>query len=114
MAATPQDRGGAVVWMSGGLISEEEARVSPFDHGLLVGDGVFETLAAHDGRIFAMSRHYDRLKKSAEVFGIEVPAKEELIEAGEAVSWFSLPTGARPPESCSRWLMCERAIPRQR
>ena len=34
------------VWIDGALVDESEARVSPFDHGLLTGDGVFETLKA--------------------------------------------------------------------
>ncbi len=76
---------GSMVWFNGAVTSESEARVSPFDHGLLVGDGVFETLAAHGGRIFAMTRHYERLRKSAEVFGIEVPARDTLERAGEEV-----------------------------
>ena len=41
------------------------ARISPFDHGLLVGDGVFETLRVYDGVPFAWTRHYERLGRSA-------------------------------------------------
>jgi branched-chain amino acid aminotransferase len=32
------------LWVDGALVDEAAARVSPMDHGLLTGDGVFETL----------------------------------------------------------------------
>jgi branched-chain amino acid aminotransferase len=34
------------LWVDGALVDEAAARVSPMDHGLLTGDGVFETLRA--------------------------------------------------------------------
>ncbi len=37
------------------------------DHGITVGDGVFETLQIVDGAAFALSRHLDRLRRSARV-----------------------------------------------
>src|ERR1019366_5282091 len=48
---------GAPVWVNGILTGVEAARVSPLDHGLLVGDGVFETLGVYDGVPFAWRRH---------------------------------------------------------
>ena len=65
--------------------SDDDARVSPFDHGLLVGDGVFETLRVYDGRPFAWRRHLDRLVHSAHGLGLEPPARTVLIDAGHAV-----------------------------
>ena len=37
------------VWINGALYAPEDAQVSVFDHGLLVGDGVFETIKAVRG-----------------------------------------------------------------
>src|SRR5207302_1620026 len=37
------------VWVGDRLWEEQEARISPFDHALLTGDGVFETLKVTDG-----------------------------------------------------------------
>lgn len=54
-----------VVWVDGHLLDEAQARVSPFDHGLLTGDGVFETLRVTAGRPFAIRRHLERLARSA-------------------------------------------------
>ena len=44
------------VWVDGALVYAREARISPFDHGLLVGDGVFETLRVYGGVPFAWRR----------------------------------------------------------
>ncbi|MDE0826044.1 MAG: aminotransferase class IV, partial [Akkermansiaceae bacterium] len=73
------------VWINGGLSAPEEAGISPFDHGLTVGTGVFETLVAKDGAPFAFTRHYKRLTRSAEVLGMEAPSSELLREAMTAV-----------------------------
>ena len=77
-----------IVWMNGELVSADELRVSPFDLGLTVGLGVFETMIAYDGKVFAYDLHHARLERSAAVLGIAVPeqavieaAAHELIEA---------------------------------
>ncbi len=73
------------VWINGHLRAEEEACVSPFDHGLLTGDGVFETLVCYEGKLFAFSRHWRRLGRSGEVLGLEIPGFEELRAASNEV-----------------------------
>lgn len=72
---------GSIVWLNGTLVDEAEARISPFDHGLLVGDGVFETLTTFNGVPFAWTRHYQRLVRSAEGLGFAVPPNAELLAA---------------------------------
>ncbi len=69
------------VWRNGKVISADEARVSPFDHGVLVGDGVFETLNSYNSEPFAASRHYVRLQNSAGKLGLQVPDENDLLEA---------------------------------
>lgn len=61
------------VWINGALHAPEDARVSVFDHGILVGDGVFETIKAVRGRSFALTRHLDRLATSAAGLGLPEP-----------------------------------------
>lgn len=75
----------AVVWIDGTLAAEPEARVSPFDHGILVGDGVFETMRVYDGVPFAWSRHCDRLVRSAAGLGLAPPDRAVLRAAADAV-----------------------------
>ena len=69
------------VWMNGDLLPDDDARVSVFDHGLVVGDGVFETIKVADGVPFAMTRHLARLRRSALGLGLPEPDLEQ-IKAG--------------------------------
>jgi branched-chain amino acid aminotransferase len=59
-------------WIDGAL----PGRIDPFDRGLCLGDGVFDTLCAFRGIPFAAERHLDRLEGQAESIGIPVdPAR---------------------------------------
>ncbi|MGW5660733.1 aminotransferase class IV [Streptomyces sp. NPDC003758] len=73
------------LWLDGGLQDIESARVSVFDHGLTVGDGVFETVKAVEGRAFALTRHLDRLTRSARGLGLPDPDLDEVRRACAAV-----------------------------
>ncbi|MCI3244346.1 aminotransferase class IV [Streptomyces spinosisporus] len=73
------------IWLDGGLQDIESARVSVFDHGLTVGDGIFETVKAVDGRPFALTRHLDRLTRSARGLGLPDPDLDEVRRACAAV-----------------------------
>jgi len=71
------------VWVNGQVVDAREATVSAFDHGLTVGDGVFETAKVVRGVPFALSRHLDRLAASAAGLALPVPA-EALVRAAVA------------------------------
>ncbi|EYT78493.1 MULTISPECIES: aminotransferase class IV [unclassified Streptomyces] len=73
------------VWLDGALRDLESARVSALDHGLTVGDGVFETVKATDGKPFALTRHLDRLTRSARGLGLPGPDLDEVRRACAAV-----------------------------
>jgi branched-chain amino acid aminotransferase len=73
--------GRLVVWVDGSLVDEHEARVSPFDHGLMTGDGVFETLRVYRGEPYCWRRHYERLARSASGMGLAIPPSEALRRA---------------------------------
>ncbi|MDH6630234.1 branched-chain amino acid aminotransferase [Streptomyces sp. LBL] len=73
------------IWLDGGLQDSESARVSAFDHGLTVGDGIFETVKAVDGKLFALTRHLDRLTRSARGLGLPDPDLDEVRRACAAV-----------------------------
>ena len=83
MSATPAPP--VFVWHNGSVLPASEVRISPFDHGLTVGDGAFEALVAIGGRVFATRRHYERLCRSCAGLGLEVPPKPVLDEAMAAV-----------------------------
>ncbi|MFK0171836.1 aminotransferase class IV [Streptomyces sp. NPDC090306] len=73
------------IWLDGGLRDSDSARVSVFDHGLTVGDGIFETVKAVRGRTFALTRHLDRLARSARGLGLPEPDLDEVRRACAAV-----------------------------
>ncbi|MFI2643679.1 aminotransferase class IV [Streptomyces sp. NPDC018610] len=73
------------IWLDGGLRDIESARVSVLDHGLTVGDGIFETVKAVDGKPFALTRHLDRLTRSARGLGLPDPDQDEVRRACAAV-----------------------------
>ncbi len=85
MSSSPVSASTASVWLNGEILPEDAAGISPFDHGLLTGDGVFETMIAYRTTPFAFTRHYARLKHSAGVFGLGVPPAGQLLAACEAV-----------------------------
>ena len=78
------------VWIQIGeqaeLLDADQARVSVFDHGITVGDGVFETLKVLGGEPLALTRHLHRLVRSCEVLGLQLPNLEAIRAAvGEVI-----------------------------
>jgi branched-chain amino acid aminotransferase len=69
------------VWVDGAVVEADRARVSVFDHGLTVGDGVFETAKVVGGVPFALTRHLDRLASSARGLGLAPPEDATVREA---------------------------------
>ncbi|QQC88337.1 aminotransferase class IV [Streptomyces alfalfae] len=73
------------IWLDGGLRDADAARVSVLDHGLTVGDGIFETVKTVEGRTFALTRHLARLARSARGLGLPEPDLDEVRRACAAV-----------------------------
>jgi branched-chain amino acid aminotransferase len=95
MTSGPATQRRDIVWIDGTLVDADEARISPFDHGLLTGDGVFETLVVYDGRPFAVRRHLERLAISCKGLGLDVPDATTLRAALAAVVEANALTSAR-------------------
>jgi branched-chain amino acid aminotransferase len=70
-------------WVShaGGLVDASDARVSVLDHGFTVADGVFETLKVTGGEAFALTRHVDRLERSAAAMALPAPDRDAVFDA---------------------------------
>lgn len=73
------------LWVNGGLHDAADARVSVLDHGLTVGDGIFETVKAVRGETFALTLHLERLTRSARGLGLPDPDLDEVRRACAAV-----------------------------
>ena len=75
-----------VVWIDGRLRTDpREATVSATDHGLVVGDGVFEALKVTPAGAFAVGRHLDRLARSAAAMGLPDPDRAAVRAGIDAV-----------------------------
>lgn len=66
--------------INGELFPRNEAKISVFDSGYLVGDGIWEAVRLHDGVLVFMDQHLNRLWAAAATIGMQLPfTKEELI-----------------------------------
>src|SRR4051812_9673704 len=72
------------VFVNGALVPEDEAVLPVSDHGITVGDGLFETMKVVDGVAFAVARHLARLRRTATGLGLVPPADHELRSAIES------------------------------
>jgi branched-chain amino acid aminotransferase len=81
------------VWVDGALADPVTASLHWSDHGITVGDGVFETVKLEGGDPFALTRHLDRLEASARGLRLVPPPRGDLERAVADVcsAW-----GARP------------------
>jgi branched-chain amino acid aminotransferase len=70
------------LWVNGSLVEAGAAAVRADDHGVVVGDGVFETCQVRDGRAFALTRHLSRLRHSADGLGLRYD--ESMVRDGVA------------------------------
>lgn len=71
-------------WINGQLLADPTApALGVTDHGFTVGDGVFEAIKVVDGQPFALTRHLERLARSAQGLGLPAP-DDELVRRGVA------------------------------
>ena len=73
------------VWINGTLVPDDEARISVFDHGLVTGDGVFETIKVVGGVPFALSRHLAGSPGLRTGLGLSTPDLEQIRDGAMAV-----------------------------
>ncbi len=67
------------IYLNGNIIREEEATVSINDRGLLLGDGIFESLRAYRGIPFLLKAHLERFFKGAQKLRIKLQENEETL-----------------------------------
>jgi branched-chain amino acid aminotransferase len=60
------------IYLSGALVPRDEARVSVFDAGFVLGDGVWEGLRLHKGALCFLDRHLDRLYAGASAIDLDI------------------------------------------
>ena len=78
---TPDPRNDNVlIDVNGELFRRPDAKVSVFDSGFMLGDGVWEGLRVYDGRMAFLDRHLDRLWQGAKAIMLDIGiGREELV-----------------------------------
>ena len=66
--------------INGRHFAREEAKVSVFDSGFMLGDGVWEGLRLHGGRLVFLDRHFDRLWRGAKAIHMDLGVSREELE----------------------------------
>jgi branched-chain amino acid aminotransferase len=73
--------GEQVIYMNGGFVKKEDAKISVYDHGFLYGDGVFEGIRSYNGNVFRLEEHLERLYDSAKSVMLDIPYSfEEMTD----------------------------------
>lgn len=71
-----------LIYINGRLVPRDEARISVFDSGFLLGDGFWESFRIHNGQLAFFDRHIDRLEENAKALDIDLPfGREEMAKA---------------------------------
>ena len=81
--AVPDERNDEVlVYVNGEFHPREEARISVFDSGFLVGDGVWEGIRLRGGEFAFLGLHLDRLFEGAKAIDLDIGmTRHEVIAA---------------------------------
>ncbi len=71
-----------LIYVNGEIVPRAEAKISVFDSGFLVGDGVWEGVRLHDGVVVFWEEHLDRLYQGAKAIGLDIGlTRSELTAA---------------------------------
>ncbi len=70
-----------LVYVDGNLVPRNEAVVSVFDSGFVLGDGVWEGLRLVNGRLVALDQHMDRLYQGASAIALDIGMPREALVA---------------------------------
>jgi branched-chain amino acid aminotransferase len=65
--------------INGEYFARDEARVSVFDSGFILGDGVWEGLRVHHGKVAFLEQHLDRLYEGAKALDMEMEVSREQL-----------------------------------
>lgn len=80
MASVPFDQLDGHIWFNGEFVPWKDAKIHVLTHGLHYASAVFEGERAYGGTIFKLTEHSERLVKSAELLGFEIPYSAAEID----------------------------------
>jgi len=70
-----------LIYVNGDICPRERAMVSVFDSGFILGDGVWEGLRVHHGRIAFLDQHLDRLYEAAKAIDLDIGMDRAALSA---------------------------------
>lgn len=70
-----------LIYVNGEIVPRPEAKVSVFDSGFLLGDGVWEGIRLHNGQLAFLEEHFDRLYRGAEQLAIDIGMSRDNLTA---------------------------------
>jgi branched-chain amino acid aminotransferase len=70
-----------ILYVNGAFVPRSDAKISVFDHVILYGDGVYDTMCAWNHAIFKLDEHIDRLYESAHAVKLNIPVSKEELKA---------------------------------
>jgi len=79
MSLVPFDDRDGKIWFNGKLVDWRDAKIHVLSHALHYASCVFEGQRAYGGKVFKLTEHSERLRKSAEILDFEVPYSVEEI-----------------------------------
>ncbi|WP_425083395.1 aminotransferase class IV [Ruegeria profundi] len=75
------------IWVDGALVHKDEAKVSVYDSGFMLGDGMWEGLRLYDGCWAFFDEHMDRLFDSCKAVSLDIgKTREEIHEILDATA----------------------------
>lgn len=80
----PFDDRDGLIWYDGALVPWRDANLHVLTHGLHYASCIFEGERAYGGQIFKATEHHQRLHKSAEIMGFEIPYSVAEIDTAAA------------------------------
>lgn len=106
MSMLPFDDRDGVIWFNGELVPWREVKIHVLSHALHYGSCVFEGERSYNGAIFEMTEHHERLHKSGEILGFQIPysvdeinaASLEVLKANNIVDGYVRPVAWRGSE----------------
>lgn len=67
------------IYVNGAIVPREDAKISVFDSGFLLGDGMWESFRLHKGKLAFVKEHMHRLNENAKALDIKMHMSDEEI-----------------------------------
>ena len=84
-----------LIYVDGEIVHRDDAKISVYDSGFMLGDGIWEGLRLYDGHIPFLDDHLDRLFEAALYIDLEIGKTREALKDAIDATLQSQPTCTR-------------------